>query len=168
MCTENHVCFGRIHGSQLREGANAGQHTPTLSLPPSHHCLDGEVYRGCTHVYMVWHSVYVTIPIPGMLLWQYRVLPVPGTNNGRVHAWTSTRYYHHTWYHMVASTRSLYVFLSISIVVFEMYWSTKALEYIPLHTCTNGTNGTFWYAIRRNMTGVPLRTSTIPWYHGTY
>jgi hypothetical protein len=37
MCTENHVCFGRIHGSsQLREGANAGQHTPTLSLPPSH------------------------------------------------------------------------------------------------------------------------------------
>ncbi len=24
MCTENHVCFGRIHGSQLREGANAG------------------------------------------------------------------------------------------------------------------------------------------------
>ncbi len=33
MCTENHVCFGRIHGSQLREGANAGQHTPTLSLP---------------------------------------------------------------------------------------------------------------------------------------
>ncbi len=33
MCTENHVCFGRVHGSQLREGANAGQHTPTLSLP---------------------------------------------------------------------------------------------------------------------------------------
>ncbi len=44
MCTERTtVCFGRIHGSQLREGANAGQHTPTLSLPPSHHC---EVYRG--------------------------------------------------------------------------------------------------------------------------
>jgi hypothetical protein len=49
MCTENHVCFGRIHGSQLREGANAGQHTPTLSLPPSHHCLDGEVYLGNRH-----------------------------------------------------------------------------------------------------------------------
>ncbi len=48
MCTENHVFFRRIHGSQLREGANAGQHTPTLSLPPSHHCLDGEV-----HVYVV-------------------------------------------------------------------------------------------------------------------
>ncbi len=48
--------FGRIHGSQLRQGANAGQHTPTLSLPPSHHCLKGEVYRGnrqynvCEHV----------------------------------------------------------------------------------------------------------------------
>jgi hypothetical protein len=33
VCTENHMCFGRIHGSHLREGANAGQHTPTLSLP---------------------------------------------------------------------------------------------------------------------------------------
>ncbi len=64
MCTENHVCFGRIHGSQLREGANAGQHTPTLSLPPSHHCLDGEVYRGnrhynvCEHVH-VYHGTMV-------------------------------------------------------------------------------------------------------------
>jgi hypothetical protein len=29
MCTENHVCFGRIHGSQLREGAIAGQHVRT-------------------------------------------------------------------------------------------------------------------------------------------
>jgi hypothetical protein len=49
MCTENHVCFGRIHGSQLREGANAGQHTPTLSLPPSHHCL--------VHVYVRTYQV---------------------------------------------------------------------------------------------------------------
>ena len=55
MCTENHVCFGRIHGSQLREGANAGQHTPTLSLPPSHHCLDGEVYRGNRHYNVCEH-----------------------------------------------------------------------------------------------------------------
>jgi hypothetical protein len=55
MCTENHVCFGRIHGSQLREGANAGRHTPTLSLPPSHHCLDGEVYRGNRHYNVCEH-----------------------------------------------------------------------------------------------------------------
>jgi hypothetical protein len=34
MCTENHVCFGRIHGSQLREGANAGQHTPHSRYRP--------------------------------------------------------------------------------------------------------------------------------------
>jgi hypothetical protein len=47
-CTRT-TCFGRIHGSQLSEGANAGQHTPTLSLPPSHHCLNGEVYRGNRH-----------------------------------------------------------------------------------------------------------------------
>jgi hypothetical protein len=55
MCTENHVCFGRIPGSQLREGANAGQHTPTFSLPPSHHCLDGEVYRGNRHYNVCEH-----------------------------------------------------------------------------------------------------------------
>jgi hypothetical protein len=55
MCTEKHVCFGRIHGSQLREGANAGQHTPTLSLPPSHHCLNGEVYRGNRHYNVCEH-----------------------------------------------------------------------------------------------------------------
>ncbi len=30
MCTDNHMCLG---GSQLREGANAGQHTAILSLP---------------------------------------------------------------------------------------------------------------------------------------
>jgi hypothetical protein len=34
-CALRTTCFGRIHGSQLREGANAGQHTPTLSLQPS-------------------------------------------------------------------------------------------------------------------------------------
>jgi hypothetical protein len=55
MCTECHVCFGRIHGSQLRERANAGQHTPTLSLPPSHHCLNGEVYRGNCHYKVCEH-----------------------------------------------------------------------------------------------------------------
>jgi hypothetical protein len=73
MCTENHVCFGRIHGSQLREGANAGQHTPTgtPSLPPSHHCLDGEVYRGnrhynvCEHVGYVYVLEYVLEYVPG-------------------------------------------------------------------------------------------------------
>ena len=30
MCNEKHVCFGRIHGSQLREGANAGYHFGTM------------------------------------------------------------------------------------------------------------------------------------------
>ncbi len=71
MCTENHVCLGRIHGSQLREGANAGratprgQHAPTLSLhlPPSHHCLNGEVYRGNRHYNDVnepqYHGIHV-------------------------------------------------------------------------------------------------------------
>ncbi len=49
MCTENHVCSGRIQGSQLREGANAGQHTYT-ALPPSNHShINGEVYRGNRH-----------------------------------------------------------------------------------------------------------------------
>ena len=39
----------RILGSQLREGANAEQHIPTLSVPPLHHCLNGKVYRGNRH-----------------------------------------------------------------------------------------------------------------------
>ncbi len=61
MCTENHVCSGRIHGSQLREGANAGQHTPKLSPPPSHHCLDGEVYRGNRHYNVHEYQVVRTL-----------------------------------------------------------------------------------------------------------
>jgi hypothetical protein len=28
VCTEKHACFGRLHGSQLREGANAGRGGP--------------------------------------------------------------------------------------------------------------------------------------------
>jgi hypothetical protein len=79
MCTANHLCFGRIYGSQLREGANAGQHTPTLSLPSSHHCLNGEVYRGNRHYnvceYQVidhgtrvpWYYEYTCT----MLAWKY-------------------------------------------------------------------------------------------------
>jgi hypothetical protein len=39
MCTQNHVCFERTQGSQLKDGANAGQHAPILSLPLSQHCL---------------------------------------------------------------------------------------------------------------------------------
>ncbi len=31
MCTENHVCVGRVHGSQLREGANAGTYVRTYT-----------------------------------------------------------------------------------------------------------------------------------------
>ncbi len=39
MCTENHVCFGRIHGSQLRRSECRATHTYTLAtaltpLPP--------------------------------------------------------------------------------------------------------------------------------------
>jgi hypothetical protein len=49
ICTENHVCFWRRRGSQLREGANAGQHTPTLSPPPS------QVYRGNRHYNVCEH-----------------------------------------------------------------------------------------------------------------
>jgi hypothetical protein len=62
-CALRTTCvFGRIHGSQLREGANAGQHTPTLSLlPPSHHCLDGEYVR--TYVlHVVRVHVYHMVP----------------------------------------------------------------------------------------------------------
>jgi hypothetical protein len=71
-CTENHVYFGRIHGSQLRESANAGQLTPTLSLPPAHHCLNGEVMS-------------IAMSIPGTLVPWY------------VRTYVRTRV--RTWYH---------------------------------------------------------------------
>jgi hypothetical protein len=51
--TENHMCVGRIHVSQLREGANAGQHTYTLApaltpLPQRRGLL--QCLRACTMV----------------------------------------------------------------------------------------------------------------------
>ncbi len=49
------VLGGYTRSSQLRERANAGQHTPTLSLPPSHHCFNGEVYRGNRHYNVCEH-----------------------------------------------------------------------------------------------------------------
>jgi hypothetical protein len=87
MCTENHVCFGRIHGSQLREGANAGQHTPTLSLPPSHHCLDGKVYHGNRHYNVPWYHwytctyvrTYVRTRVPLVPWYQFGTMPCYGT-----------------------------------------------------------------------------------------
>jgi hypothetical protein len=45
MRTENHVCFGRIHGSQCREGANEGQ-PPTRMYLLCHNFLIGKgTYR---------------------------------------------------------------------------------------------------------------------------
>jgi hypothetical protein len=55
LLAQTHPRYGRIHGSQLRAGANAGQHTPTRSLPPSHHCLNDEVYRGNRHYNVCEH-----------------------------------------------------------------------------------------------------------------
>ena len=45
----SHVCFERTQASQWRAGANAGQHTPTLSLPPSHKRTDSECCWMCSH-----------------------------------------------------------------------------------------------------------------------
>jgi hypothetical protein len=39
MCTANHVCFGRIHGSQLREGANAHLHSRYGQYRPHTTCF---------------------------------------------------------------------------------------------------------------------------------
>jgi hypothetical protein len=47
MCTENHVCFGRIHGSQLREGANAGTYVRTYT------------YTNMVHSYCAYHGTMV-------------------------------------------------------------------------------------------------------------
>jgi hypothetical protein len=85
MCTENHVCFGRIHGSQLREGANAGQHTPyvrTYQMVPWYHGM----YK------------YLTLPLVPCYLkndWKYKRSGATGKL---------------PWYHMVPR----YVFQSES------------------------------------------------------
>jgi hypothetical protein len=73
MCTENHVCFGRIHGRPLREGANAGQNTPTLSLsiPPSQHC---EVYRENRHLSLWHHTMRWPQHVPTYVPWYVHVL----------------------------------------------------------------------------------------------
>ncbi len=117
MCTENHVCFGRIHGSQLREGANTGQHTPTLSLPPSHHCLDGEVYRGnrhynvCEHVGLDTNQSLHHPPERDVLGSRSPEVGPPVDVASSLHnEWDKVRTYVHV-YHGSTCTRILYHFL---------------------------------------------------------
>jgi hypothetical protein len=52
MCTENHMCFGWIHGSQLRERERMQSNT---RLHSRNHCLNGEVYRGNRHYNVCEH-----------------------------------------------------------------------------------------------------------------
>jgi hypothetical protein len=80
MCTENHVCFGRIHGSQLREGANAGQHTPTLSLPPSQYGVPWYVH------------VYVRTYVRTMVLEYHGTYSVPLVRTYYGHTYVRTTY----------------------------------------------------------------------------
>ncbi len=58
---ENHVCFGRIQTRQpVERGSECSRATHTYTLassPPSHHCLDGEVYRGNRHYNVCEHHV---------------------------------------------------------------------------------------------------------------
>jgi hypothetical protein len=60
MCTENHVRVERIHGSQERGGANAGQHTPTHPLILSHQCLNGGVHGGDRRHHICEHEDVAT------------------------------------------------------------------------------------------------------------
>ncbi len=65
MCTENHVCFGRIHGSQLREGAKAGGATLTYTLATAltplcelqcHNGLILQYQWWCQYTYTIWYT----------------------------------------------------------------------------------------------------------------
>ncbi len=59
-CTENHVCVGRIQGSQVRGGASAGQHTPAPTLTTTAstarftytaaHVRTRMLFKNCLHV----------------------------------------------------------------------------------------------------------------------
>jgi hypothetical protein len=87
MCYENYVCFGRIHGSQLREGANAGQHTYTLAtaltpLPQTAlQCL-----RACTYV-RTYAPFYL---VPTIMLCRNFLIGKGYCNTHQVHVYVRT------------------------------------------------------------------------------
>ncbi len=87
MCTENHVCFGRIHGSQLREGANAGYVRSTRMPYP---------------IPMVLPSTHVCTYSSTMVPWYHgtRVLP---NGHTMVHVYVHV---YHIWYVLEYGTRS--------------------------------------------------------------
>ncbi len=84
-----------------REGANAGQHTTTLSLPPSHHCLGlPRHYNVCEHVGLdanqrrALYTWYMCIPqhlVKAVYhgIHMYHWYHTSGTNNG---TYTCTNY----------------------------------------------------------------------------
>ncbi len=54
MCTENHVCFGRIHGSQLSTYVRTGTYTCTYNVM-------SQLYHGtytCTSTIGTWYTIW--------------------------------------------------------------------------------------------------------------
>jgi hypothetical protein len=74
MCTENHVCFGRIHGSQLREGANAGTRTYVRTIMVleylimlCHNFLIGKGHTCALRTYEWYTCTYTCTMVHGVL-----------------------------------------------------------------------------------------------------
>ncbi len=115
MCTENHVCFGRVHGSQLREGANAGQHTPVRTrVPPRYSRVD--------HLL----SVRSHSQLPGSQLFP------PGRPTQHPCAAPSTRRLRVVQFFLSCFSRGLF-FLFFLFFVFSFFFSAKRGE-IPAKT----------------------------------
>jgi hypothetical protein len=72
MCTENHVCFGRIHGSQLRE-------SHTYTLPHTTAALVRSTRMLC-HIILVddWKGTHTCAPRTVHLVPWYVHVYVPG------------------------------------------------------------------------------------------
>jgi hypothetical protein len=77
------------------EGTNAGQHTPTLSLPPSHHCLNGEVPRESPQQYCT-----ILVPLDQWCLASYGNVQIGSYHGTRV-LWHRVNVYEHLAYNFL-------------------------------------------------------------------
>ncbi len=91
--------------------ANAGQHTPTLSLPPSHHCLNGEFYRART-------CVRTRVPkVRAMVPWYV------------LHMYVYVRTYVRTYVHVYVRTYAIRTYHGMTMVVMLSTTREKALPW---------------------------------------
>ncbi len=116
-------------------------HTYTLSLPPSHHCLDGEVYHGYVLI-MLCHNflirtyyvrTYSTMVLEYHLVTYYHV---PMVFEIMLYLYTCTKWYHGSipymvpWYQLYSST------YTCTMVHIRTRIHVYVRTYVRTYTCT--------------------------------